>query len=62
MAQKINITEIVQSGDFILFYTATPDMEKVGKLNTVLDGRVELNFKGKVNGISPIASQASTES
>ena len=49
MAQKINITEIVQSGDFILFYTAMPDMEKVGKLNTVLDGRVELNFKGKVS-------------
>lgn len=49
MAQKINITEIVQSGDFILFYTAAPDMEKVGKLNTVLDGRVELNFKGKVS-------------
>lgn len=49
MAQEAGITEIVQSGDYILFYTAMPDMERVARLNTVLDGRVELNFKGKVN-------------
>lgn len=49
MAQKLNISEIVQNGDYIMFYTPMPDMERVSKLNTLLDGRVELNFKGKVS-------------
>lgn len=48
LAQNINITEIIQSKDSLNFYTEKPDMQKIGKLNTSLGGRITLNLVGKV--------------
>lgn len=48
MAQQLGITEIVQTKDGINFFTPKPDMQKIGMLNSQLDGRVNLNLAGKV--------------
>lgn len=48
MAQRLGITEIVQTKDGISFFTPKPDMQKIGRLNSQLDGRVNLNLAGKV--------------
>lgn len=47
MAQALGITEIMQGKEYISFYTEDPDMKALGRLNTVMDGRVNLNFVGK---------------
>ena len=47
LAQNAGITEIMQNKDGLNFYTEKPDMQKIGKLNTVLNGRLNLNLMGR---------------
>lgn len=49
LAQSLGITEIVQTKDGICFYEEKPDMAKIARANSVLDGRIALNLMGKVN-------------
>ncbi len=48
LAQNIGVTEITQGKDGISFFTEKPDMQKIGKLNSVLGGRINLNLAGRV--------------
>lgn len=48
MAQNIGVNEIIQNKDGISFYTEKPDMQKIGKLNSIMDGRINLNLSGRV--------------
>ncbi len=48
LAQNIGVTEIMQNKDGINFYTEKPDMQKIGRLNTKLNGRINLNLAGRV--------------
>ena len=48
LAQNIGVTEITQNKDGICFYSEKPDMQKIGKLNAKLGGRINLNLAGKV--------------
>ena len=47
MAQALGITEIIQGRDGLSFYTENPDMQKLGRLNAAMDGRVSLDLMGK---------------
>ena len=47
MAQALGITEIIQGRDGLSFYTDNPDMQKLGRLNAAMDGRVSLDLMGK---------------
>ena len=49
MAEKAGIEEIVQNGDYLLFYIEKPNLEKVSMCAEVLLGRVSLNMTGRVN-------------
>ena len=47
-AQAYGISEIVQGKEGIAFYTDEPDMERIGKLNSKLGGRISLDLMGKM--------------
>ncbi len=47
LAKKLGISEIIQGKEGISFYTETPDMNSIGKLNSVMNGRISLNLMGK---------------
>ncbi|MBQ9384119.1 MAG: transcription-repair coupling factor [Ruminiclostridium sp.] len=47
-AQAAGIHEIMQGKDGIAFYTDTPDMERIGRLNAKFGGRISLNLMGKI--------------
>ena len=49
LAQKLGITEIIQNKDNIIFYTDAPDMQKLGKLNAAMDGRISLDLMGRAS-------------
>lgn len=49
LAEKAQIAEIVQNGEFMLFYTEKPNMERISKLNTKLDGKITLNLTGRTS-------------
>ncbi len=46
-AQSLGITEILQGKDGLSFYTENPDMQRLGRLNAAMDGRVSLDLMGK---------------
>ena len=48
LAQNVGITEIVQTKEGLNFYTEKPDMQKIGKLNSEMNGRINLNLAGRV--------------
>ena len=48
LAQNVGITEIVQNKETLNFYTEKPDMQKIGRLNTIMNGRINLNLAGRV--------------
>ncbi len=47
-AQSAGINEIIQGKDGISFYTDDINMERIGKLNVSMDGRISLDLLGKV--------------
>ena len=59
MAQKVNITEIVQNANTILFYTARPNMQKVALADELTNGRISLNMAGKVSIKAELAKNES---
>ncbi len=49
MAQNVGITEIIQNKDGICFYMDKPDMQRIGKLNAEMNGRLNLNLMGRTS-------------
>ena len=48
-AEKAGIDEIVQSGEYLLFYIEKPDFEMIGVCSDNMKNRVALNMTGRVN-------------
>lgn len=48
MAERAKIEEIVQSTDSLIFYTESPNLERVGACSDALKDRVSLNMTGRV--------------
>ncbi len=47
MAEEQGITEILQNKDSLSFFTEKPDMQKIGRLNASMNGRINLNLAGR---------------
>ena len=47
LAKSLGITEIIQGKEGISFYTESPDMNSIGRLNSEMEGRISLNLMGK---------------
>ena len=49
MAQDVGVSEIIQNKDGICFYIENVDMQKIGKLNVTMNGRLNLNLMGRTS-------------
>ena len=47
MAAKLNITEIAQNGNMLLFYTDKPDLQAISKLSGTFRGRLMFSTAGR---------------